>query len=295
MSFSPLISSVRFKWRLMSQFMHHRQLIFIAAGTRPCWGVMVDIFFVFFCFLGWRGYLLFERQRYSHGTTQLISQKDGCWLPVEGPSHPASLSLFFFLLIAPKSSLAFSFSHLHSNRFLRVSRPVCFAVCLSLNADFLSWFLIQQSGSNRKGKGVMRRCIHTTTSRAFSLCCHEWHKKTASIHLNVGFYSYCWCPYPQDMRQCSGGLHFVGAWLDLFCTWVNNCFTWDIKHGRVLFNSCTPPLGDPPCELISAIWSRWGHTIDPVLKAAIHSLHISGWLHEAMSCLIKFAHPGILC
>lgn len=105
-----------------------------------------------------------------------------------------------------------------------------------------------------------------TTRRAFSLCCHERHKKTASIHLNVGFYSYCWCPYPQDMRQCSGGLHFAGAWLDLFCTWVNNCFTWDIKHGRVLFHSCTPPLGDSPCELISAIWSRWGHTIDRFWK-----------------------------
>lgn len=137
----------------------------------------------------------------------------------------------------------------------------------------------------------MRRCIHTTTRRAFSLCYPEWHKKTASIHLNVGFYSYCWCPYPQDTRQCSGGLHFAGAWLDLFCTWVSNSLTWDIKHERVLFNSCTPPLGLPPCELISAIWSRWGHTFDPVLKAALHSLHmgLTSWcpvlLHLSIQAL----------
>lgn len=200
MSFSPLISSARFKWRLMSQFMHHRQPIFIAAGTRLCWGVMVDFLFVFWggggiSYLKDKGSVMEQPNSSLRRMAAGSLWKDRLTLPpfpfFSSSSPPPP----------PSTSLAFSSSHLHSNRFLCVSHPVCFSVCPSLNPDFLSWFLIQQRGSNRKGKGVMRRCIHTTTRRAFSLCCHEWHKKTASIHLNVGFYSYCWCPYPQDTRQ----------------------------------------------------------------------------------------------
>lgn len=179
---------MRFKWRLMSQFIHYRRLIFIAAGTKAL--LRCDGGFFFFFVGGGRGYLLFKRPRYSHGTTQPISQKDGCWLPVEGPSCPASLPF------ASSSSTRHPPprpAHLHSNHFLHLSHLVCFAVCLSLNADCLSWFLIQQSGSNGKGKET-REDTHKETDRALSLCCREWQEQTASIHLNVDYFSYCWCP-----------------------------------------------------------------------------------------------------
>lgn len=184
---------MRFKWRLMSQFIHYRRLIFIAAGTKALFRCDGGFFFDFF-FGGRRGYLLFKRPRYSHGTTQPMSQKDGCWLPVEGPSCPASLPF------ASSSSTRHPqplLAHLHSNHFLHPSHLVCFAVCLSLNAYCSSWFLIQQSGSNGKGKEThedTRTHTHRETDRALSLCYHEWRKQTASIHLNVGYFSYCWCP-----------------------------------------------------------------------------------------------------
>lgn len=63
---------------------------YCSGDTRLRLGVMVVDFF--FLFGGGRGYLLFKRPRHSHGTTQPLPQKDGCWLPVEEPSRPASLS-----------------------------------------------------------------------------------------------------------------------------------------------------------------------------------------------------------
>lgn len=81
---------------------------YCSGDTRLRLGVMVVDFF--FLFGGGRGYLLFKRPRHSHGTTQPLPQKDGCWLPVEEPSRPASLSLpppssfFCFLLIDPPTS-----------------------------------------------------------------------------------------------------------------------------------------------------------------------------------------------
>lgn len=63
---------------------------YCSGDTRLRLGVMVVEFF--FLFGGGRGYLLFKRPRHSHGTTQPLPQKDGCWLPVEEPSRPASLS-----------------------------------------------------------------------------------------------------------------------------------------------------------------------------------------------------------
>lgn len=82
---------------------------YCSGDTRLHLGVMVVDFF--FLFGGGRGYLLFKRPRHSHGTTQPLPQKDGCWLPVEEPSRPASLSLppppssfFCFLLIDPPTS-----------------------------------------------------------------------------------------------------------------------------------------------------------------------------------------------
>lgn len=81
---------------------------YCSGDTRLRLGVMVVEFF--FLFGGGRGYLLFKRPRHSHGTTQPLPQKDGCWLPVEEPSRPASLSpppppsFFCFLLIDPPTS-----------------------------------------------------------------------------------------------------------------------------------------------------------------------------------------------
>lgn len=81
---------------------------YCSGDTRLRLGVMVVDFF--FLFGGGRGYLLFKRPRHSHGTTQPLPQKDGCWLPVEEPSRPAPLSpppppsFFCFLLIDPPTS-----------------------------------------------------------------------------------------------------------------------------------------------------------------------------------------------
>lgn len=80
---------------------------YCSGDTRLRLGVMVVDFF--FLFGGGRGYLLFKRPRHSHGTTQPLPQKDGCWLPVEEPSRPASLSpppssFFCFFLIDPPTS-----------------------------------------------------------------------------------------------------------------------------------------------------------------------------------------------
>lgn len=80
---------------------------YCSGDTRLRLGVMVVEFF--FLFGGGRGYLLFKRPRHSHGTTQPLPQKDGCWLPVEEPSRPASLSpppssFFCFFLIDPPTS-----------------------------------------------------------------------------------------------------------------------------------------------------------------------------------------------
>lgn len=203
MSFSPLISSVRFKWQLMSQFIYYRRLIFIAAGTKAlfrCQGgnlfcIFWGVFFVLF-WGGGQGYLLFKRQSWNN-TTHL---SEGWLLAPCGRTVSPCLPFPFFLLRPPHQLLSspphqpLSLLIFYFNHFLCPSHLVCAAACLSLKADSLSWFLIQQSGSNRqKRKRGTYEDAHTVL-QTFSLCYRERHEQTAFIHLNAGYFSYCWCP-----------------------------------------------------------------------------------------------------
>lgn len=146
MSFSPshLLSALH-KWRLMSQFIHHRLLMIMAAGTKAllrCDGVF---------FGGGRGYLLFKRPRHSHGTTQTLRQKDGCWLPVEEPSCPASLP---FASSSSTTTFPSASHHSYSLKPFYLFYLFFSSVFVSLNADCLTWFLTQQTESSQlKKKG----------------------------------------------------------------------------------------------------------------------------------------------
>lgn len=120
-----------------------------------------------------------------------------------------------------------------------LSRVVCFC-CLCLTKRWLfvmisnptNWLLhTKKKERKKKVEGEKRDQTDTEADRALSQRYHDWQKQTASIHLNAGYFSYCWCPYPLGARHSSGGMHSAGLWFHLFCPWVDYCFTWDIKHG----------------------------------------------------------------
>lgn len=163
MSFSPLTSWVRFKWQLMSQFIHYRLLMIIAAGTKA----LFRWWWIFFSFRGWVGISLIQKTKAQswNNPTPLFRRM------AAGTLWKNRLTLPPFLLLPPHQlppPLNLS-SRLHSNHSVYLSHLVCFAVGVSLNADCLSWFLIQQTGSNRKGthteKQTERYCAVMTDRR----------------------------------------------------------------------------------------------------------------------------------